>query len=520
MAELVPPPATVLPIDLPPADTIFGALLRKLADVRPEIDGWTCTCPSPEHDGKQIRGFVYKTVGGEPGYFCDDGCDADAVRDVLFPRAELSVKDYERTALESRALVLTTDGLRTAPPPRRYLLVDANTGMGTFVAGKVGLLAAAGGSGKSWALMQLTVAVASGTTWFGARGWSPVEPGRVLYLAGEEDREEMERRLHHAVRAQGASSDDGLTLLKKNLTAIPLHGVGCALTGEDTGSSLPLTRFWTQVHELAVLAVEEGRPYSLIVLDPLSRFAGFDVEKDNAAATRWVQAVELLSEAAGGASIWCAHHTKKRGENDDPTSADLIRGASALVNGVRWAARLEQQKQDEDSADLLTLRIVKANGVPPQVSPLILCRDQEHEGALRVATPAEIASHEGVTKMVKSKVQQLGEYRERILAVMIEDRVYSKNEIVRACGKRTLTLASITSMIDDGELVQVGSGPRDPRAGVRRRRSGELVPTGSRVGNQLGIADVELVPAAPTPPVGGWGREPVQAMAPVKLVPT
>jgi hypothetical protein len=283
--------------------------------------------------------------------------------------------------------------------------------------------------------------------------------GRVLYLAGEEDKDEAERRRHYCARAQGVTSDEQVELLAANLTVLPLTGHGCSLTYSSEGEGeLPVTGFWTQVADLLIAAQEEGRPYVLILLDPLSRFAGFDVEKDNAAATRWVQAVEKLGALAGGASVWCAHHVKKRGENDDPDSADLIRGASALVNGVRWAARLEQQKRSEDSADLLTLRIVKANGVPPQLTPLVLCRDSEHEGALRVASNDEVSSHDGVAQMVRSKLQQIEHHQDRIIAAMTPGQVYSRNDLARVCGRKTLTLQAVAELVAAGTLVAAGPG--------------------------------------------------------------
>src|SRR5262249_22451694 len=119
----------------------------------------------------------------------------------------------KRSALKAHAIELTREGLRASPPPRQYMLRDAKNGNGVFVQGKVGLLASPGGSGKTWALNQLAISMATGVSWFGDGGWAPVKAGRVLLALAEEDRAEVERRLHYSARASGAFSDEQLEMI-------------------------------------------------------------------------------------------------------------------------------------------------------------------------------------------------------------------------------------------------------------------------------------------------------------------
>src|SRR5207249_3911409 len=104
----------------------------------------------------------------------------------------------------------------------------------------------------------------------------------------------------------------------------------------------------------------------LVIIDPLSRFAGTDVEKDNAAATRFAQVLESMIQpgAACGLTMAVSHHTGKDPADPgkrDPDSADPIRGASALVDAVRWAAILKRRSRHTDAPELLDLRVVKTN---------------------------------------------------------------------------------------------------------------------------------------------------------------
>lgn len=371
--------------------------------------------------------------------------------------------EEDKNELRPLVLFLSRESLRTRPPPRDYLLKDANTGDGRFLRGTVGLLAAEGGAGKSYALAQLCVSLSTGLTWFGNGGWAPQgDPLRVLYLAGEEDKAELTRRIYYAAKAMGAISDEALDLIARNLHAVPLAGNGCSLTvGNDPKSDgLPMTLFAWQVFDLMRIAKDRTRPYGALIIDPLSRFAGFDVEKDNSAATRFVQVLERFTgEDTGMPSCICAHHMKKRGEGSEEATADAIRGASALKDGVRWAALLEPQKRQDGAADLLTLRIVKANGVPPS-DPLFLCRPGDgNEGVLRVATRDEISSHD-VTAKAQNKSDELIEKKiEQVITfISTTNHAMTGNQLAAKCGNRKATLAAIKMLKEAKRVVEAASG--------------------------------------------------------------
>lgn len=290
---------------------------------------------------------------------------------------------------EGRWQELSETLLRTRPPPRRWLLTRPQEGglvdgagaghVGLLPLGKVGMLAAAGGVGKTMALCQLALAVATGKDWLGLK---VPNPGRVLLALGEEDVDEVHRRLFHASAAMRLEGADFRTAAGR-IVALPLAGVSVALTQSDGQGNVTESAVLTQMRR----RLEREGPWSLLVLDPLSRFAGPDAEKDNAAATRFVQAVETLVGAPGGPTVLVAHHTNKVSRSAAENDASAARGASGLVDGVRWVANL-----DTDGKEVCVLRFTKSNYSAP-APDLHLRRQPEHGGALRPMTKAEVEAH-------------------------------------------------------------------------------------------------------------------------------
>lgn len=290
--------------------------------------------------------------------------------------------------------------LQTEPPERECLVRFPNGKKqeGTIPLGRVGLFTGGGGQGKSWLLTQLAVSVASGSVWLGT--YTPTKSGRVLLVFAEEDADEMHRRVKWAAE----SLPEQLSVeLAENLVPLPLMGEDVALTRTDPKTS--------ETHETAFaeairakLAEEEWR---LVVLDPLARFAGPEVEVDNAAATRFVQTLETLTRGPGNPALVMSHHTTKasRSASGDETAA---RGASALVDGARWVAHVEAPvTKDRDAQtgrkkihSFAVLKFTKVNyGVWPDEVTL---KRREH-GVLHLADEDEQRELERLKKPPKKE---------------------------------------------------------------------------------------------------------------------
>ncbi len=285
---------------------------------------------------------------------------------------ELPLAEPKREPWEGQWTNLDGDDLARAPQPRDWLLKQGAAGL--FPAGKCGLLVAPGGVGKTMALTQLALAIASGFDWLGReggrQGYSVPKPGKVLLVLGEEDREEAQRRLYAAAqnRQAFALADAAETRVPEGqkqyavpitrdevfaeerraeaaarITLLTLAGIPCSFIDRaaDRSSEPTWSRFLDAFRtKLEREAGEEG--WRAIIIDPLSRFAGLDAETDNACATRFVQAIESLTTVKGHPGIVVSHHTAKVARSDKDFGADAAaaRGSSALVDGFRWVANL------------------------------------------------------------------------------------------------------------------------------------------------------------------------------------
>jgi len=109
-------------------------------------------------------------------------------------------------------------------------------------------------------------------------------------------------------------------------------------------------------------------------LDPASQFIGPEVEKDNAAATRFVQILQTWAarewhsaNEGAGPSVLVAHHSSQSAADERfyeyLNNPNASRGATGLTNGVRWqgnAIDVEATVGGRER-DVLGLNVVKFN---------------------------------------------------------------------------------------------------------------------------------------------------------------
>lgn len=234
--------------------------------------------------------------------------------------------------------------------------------------GIVAMLVGAGGVGKTHALAQLAVSIATGTNWLGR---FPIEqPGYVFMALGENAEEDIHRLLRKIVKSL-SKKDLGHTFFEKDpfLEASRRLAV-TSVTGSDATfihQGQPTAFFRNLLSELIAKEPEEG--WSCIILDPISRFLGADAETDNAAATLFISLLERLTlELKGQPTVLFGHHMNKSGVGSKNTDQSAARGSSAITDGVRWQANLERVRKEESQNEgesfepnQITLRAVKSN---------------------------------------------------------------------------------------------------------------------------------------------------------------
>ena len=291
--------------------------------------------------------------------------------------------------------------LRQEPPPRRTLL--GCQGECVLPLGKVGFFIGEGGVGKSWAVCQMAIAVASGVPWFQTFEVPPESKGAVLLAMAEEDQDELHRRLFQATGAMRLEAAQ-LADVEANIWPMALAGTFVEFLKDGEPG-------W--MHRAFDELLRQGCPaegWRLIVLDPASRFMGVDAEKDNAYATRFVQLLEQLTKLPGHPTVLCVHHTSKSSRQaGQSVRAVAARGASALTDGARWQGNLSplyDQGTGEQIEGAALFQVTKSN-YGPMPGPVYLQRQPGSGVLLRVHDPHRPAGGvDGVSWSSLSKEHQ------------------------------------------------------------------------------------------------------------------
>ena len=319
--------------------------------------------------------------------------------------------------------------LASDPPPRRWLLRTADDGI--LPLGVVGILAAMGGAGKSQLIYQMGVSVTAGLPFL---GWEVPEPGAFLYLAGEDDDAELHRRGHTLVShyrrlAHLAGEPFDLDAVGERLHVVSRVAGDNLLTrahadGEVHPTALAdrLIRSATQIPDLRV-----------VVLDPASRFKGGKANHEED-ATRFVEVAERIREATG-ATVLVTSHVSQAGIKEGG-GQEIVRGSTALVDGVRWVATLQRLRRDrakdydlhEDEADrYLRLEIPKSNYTAP-FSGVWLRRE-----AGGILVPTELTETPSTQRQMKSEREYV-EIVARLQALLKERGPMTRYAIRDHCG--------------------------------------------------------------------------------------
>jgi RecA-family ATPase len=314
--------------------------------------------------------------------------------------------------------------------------------------GRVGCIAAPGGTGKTMGAISLAMSVACGAPWLHPAAWSGegcentpspprihvVKTGRVALLLAEEDVDDIRRRAYQASKMMALSAEQR-EQVRSRLRILGLNSHEVALVDEEGGRTERLAQLET------VLQEEAGEGFSLIILDPLTRFAGLGAETDNARATRFVQAVETLTKLPGNPAVLFLHHERKGGSAGG-SGQDAIRGSSAIVDGARWALRLVPVWEPSRSRGAeyrprwttkggdraLWLHVVKSNYTGPMSSRILLIQDRHYQGALRYASDWEREQLEDAIQAAKTKKQQEAEARAKAKAATSAEPKVTANE--------------------------------------------------------------------------------------------
>jgi hypothetical protein len=267
----------------------------------------------------------------------------DVANHGLFPSARTPASEWARFD--------EWDGnaFNGVPAPRRYL-ID-----GSLPLGVPGVVAAAGGLGKSYLMLDLALRVATGAPASGMDfnersilGGNVREFGTAVLFLSEDDKTTVHERLAALDPSQVRRQEP------KRLRVIPLPDAG----GARALFSSDREGFKTTPEFEAIRAWLKSLPdLKLVVFDPLQTFVAADITAKPEAGQFVMSTLGTLA-AELGATVLVTHHLNKNGAVTGPEEARAaIRGTTALVDGVRWVYALWAA---EDAA--AAGAVVKTNG--------------------------------------------------------------------------------------------------------------------------------------------------------------
>ncbi len=341
----------------------------------------------------------------------------------------------------------------TTPAARKFLL-RLTDGTPAAPLGEVCILSAEGGCGKTTAVVQLAVAVATGGRWLNYFETDPASnASKVLLLLGEEDAEECQRKIYNACSNLELDAVQRQQV-RDNVTAVPLaSAIVPLLEPAEHGAVV------ASVHARRLQArLEEGGPWGLVVIDPMSRFAGVNVESDNILATRFIQELEILARAPGTPMVLVLAHSSK--ESRRAKDADA-RGVTGLTDGARWHATMKRETSGN-----VTFAVPKTNYTPP-IDSVGLVRGEHgtltaEDSAARLARRAAEAENDPATIRERREEEKLERLVRDVVTRAATQPGLTKRQLAGAVtGQTALIMRAVDRAVARGLMVVVREGIRD-----------------------------------------------------------
>ena len=251
-------------------------------------------------------------------------------------------------------LVSAKDLRSKVPPERSYVF------KGLLPNKIVAAIIAAGGTGKSFMAIHMAASAAAGAMLLDE--FISERPIKVVFVSGEDDQDELNRRLRSAIKNFSASHQ---SLVDNNLSFIDFTSSFELFTNKLSYGETSITE--TPAKLIKLIQEKLGDEVGLIIIDPVSRFRGGE-ENSAPDTTRFVQTIQLLSEQLNS-TVLLVHHVNKNARANG-TGQNNARGSSALVDGVRLVMELnalsDKEMKDQfnitpGTKELLSLSVVKSN---------------------------------------------------------------------------------------------------------------------------------------------------------------
>lgn len=355
---------------------------------------------------ERLAAIGCKVLGITPPAEAPQSWDAaDCVAEGRDAHAIIASASPVQSQPKSRVRLVSIGQLATMPPPT--FLID-----GTITVNGLSMLWGRSGSLKSFAALDKGLCVATGLPWHGRA----VKQGRVVYLAAEGAR-------GLASRAMGWMKTRGRDCAEPDFQIIP-HGLALS-SPEDLDAMM--------------VALTDGAPISLIIIDTLSRTFGKGNPNQPADMNAFVEALERLRERTG-AHVMVIHHAGKDAANGEIGNEGLRNACDTIffvkrternIELINEAPRGKQKDFDELKPIKLTpVKITFEQNETERTTLILNSSDEEPNDAEPDGeAPTKIGKNEeAILKELKRAGQPLG-----LMRLEVTTRI-NKGSLVRALG--------------------------------------------------------------------------------------
>lgn len=251
---------------------------------------------------------------------------------------------------------------------------------GLVMAGKAGVLVAAGGTGKTTVLLHLGICHALGLEFFGHQ----CKQGTFMLLSKDDPQEDLEIALAQIMREwEGGLSESQWDTVQRKLRIISFQGFGArsptmAEPDPDAYGEVKATDF----AQLLITELKSIDDLVGVALDTLRQFAGGS-SNDEQVIKHVVSAATEIAQATN-AAVWIPHHTGKQSYRERKDDMYCGSGSAAIADNCRFVLLLQSaewseidekvERTGQESGDALVLTSTRGNLRTRACEPIFIAR--------------------------------------------------------------------------------------------------------------------------------------------------
>lgn len=225
-----------------------------------------------------------------------DSIDIDALLGMEDPEKELK-----------EAGIIRFSSFYRNPPPQKPILIGSSKTGGILREGGKLLLAGVSKAGKSFGLIELALALASGSEWLGF----PCNKTTVLYLNMEIENAEFQNRVYHVSRKMKVCEEDAKNLCIWNLR----------------GKKIPTKE--SEEPTTAIIRIARELNAGMVIIDPIYKLTDANENDQQQVARMFEQIDRICQEAETACAI--VHHYKKGAGRDYADAMDRASGSGVFA---------------------------------------------------------------------------------------------------------------------------------------------------------------------------------------------